>query len=103
MRYSASFVLSLLLAHLLPFVSLDNLISRFEEPNSAARWDAPLITVANDDPPLTTRPEGAEEGVFGSDAAERLWAAITEGDIKPANAAVQVVRLHLASLVSLLN
>ncbi|GAA5823836.1 hypothetical protein JCM11251_003315 [Rhodosporidiobolus azoricus] len=82
--------------------TLDNLISRFEEPNSVARWDAPLITVASDDPPLTTRPDPAEEGDFGSEAAERIWAAITEGDIKPANAAVQVAQTSSTSYLTLL-
>ncbi|EGU11621.1 hypothetical protein RTG_02406 [Rhodotorula toruloides ATCC 204091] len=83
--------------------TLDNLISRFEEPNSAARWDAPLITLAFDDPALDSRPASdadAEGAVGGSEAVQRIWTAITEGEIKPPNVATQVrlkrqfVQLH---------
>ncbi|GAA5915621.1 hypothetical protein JCM6882_002363 [Rhodosporidiobolus microsporus] len=80
--------------------TLDNLISRFEEPNSAARWDAPLITVACDDPLLTSRPESAEEGVFGNEAAERIWQAITEGTLAPANVATQVSQASSTSYLT---
>ncbi|GAA6029020.1 hypothetical protein JCM8097_001555 [Rhodosporidiobolus ruineniae] len=82
--------------------TLDNLICRFEEPNGAARWDAPLITVACDDPALTARPEGAEEGVLGSEAAERIWQAITEGEVKPANVAVAPIVTSSTSYLTLL-
>lgn len=75
--------------------SLDNLISRFEEPNSAARWDAPLVTVASDDPPLDERADGGD--VAGSEAAQQVWRAITEGELKPPNLATQTVRCGLRS------
>ncbi|CAE6448195.1 unnamed protein product [Rhizoctonia solani] len=51
----------------------DNLIQRYEEPNSMVRWDAPLFTV-----PWT------DETVPGED----IWRAITLGDKRPANQAV---------------
>ncbi|GAA5856616.1 hypothetical protein JCM8547_005893 [Rhodosporidiobolus lusitaniae] len=80
--------------------TLDNLISRFEEPNSAARWDAPLVTVAYDDPALNNRPKGADEGVFGSEAAEQVWQAITEGALKPANVAVAPIATSSTSYLT---
>jgi len=51
--------------------TLENLIMRYEEPSSMARWDSPLFTVAWDDEKI---PEDA------------IWRAITQGDVKPANA-----------------
>ncbi|KAG0657767.1 hypothetical protein C6P46_006234 [Rhodotorula mucilaginosa] len=77
--------------------TLDNLISRFEEPQSAARWDAPLFTIATDDPPFdtpspatTTQTGGGDDTVpLGSTEAERIWTAITEGVIKPSTVATQ--------------
>ncbi|GJN92412.1 hypothetical protein Rhopal_005442-T1 [Rhodotorula paludigena] len=83
--------------------TLDNLISRFEEPNSAARWDAPLVTVAADDPPLDQRSAGAEAGVHGSEAAEQIWRAITEGELKPPNLATQTIQTSSTSYLSLLD
>ncbi|BGP57263.1 hypothetical protein JCM8202_002840 [Rhodotorula sphaerocarpa] len=70
--------------------TLDNLISRFEEPQSAARWDAPLFTVADDDPPFdaTATSEQGETKLDSKDA-ERIWTAITEGVIKPSTVATQ--------------
>ncbi|CAE6420541.1 unnamed protein product [Rhizoctonia solani] len=53
--------------------TFDNLIQRYEEPNSMVRWDAPLFTV-----PWT------DETVPGED----VWRAITLGDKRPANQAV---------------
>ncbi|GAA5993033.1 hypothetical protein JCM10908_003068 [Rhodotorula pacifica] len=70
--------------------TLDNLISRFEEPQSAARWDAPLFTIANNDPPFDQPAAGGEgAGLLGSTEAERIWSAITEGVIKPSTVATQ--------------
>ncbi|BGO93823.1 kti12, chromatin associated [Rhodotorula toruloides] len=86
--------------------TLDNLISRFEEPNSAARWDAPLVTLAFDDPALDSRPESsadAERAMEGSEAAQRIWSAITEGEIKPPNIATQVVHTSSTSYLTLLD
>ncbi|BGP34258.1 kti12, chromatin associated [Rhodotorula toruloides] len=86
--------------------TLDNLISRFEEPNSAARWDAPLITIAFDDPALDSRPESSADGqgaMEGSEAAQRIWSAITEGEIKPPNVATQVVHTSSTSYLTLLD
>ncbi|BGP42304.1 kti12, chromatin associated [Rhodotorula kratochvilovae] len=82
---------------------LDNLISRFEEPNSAARWDAPLVTVASDDPPLDERAAGADEGVLGSEAAQQVWRAITEGELKPPNLATQTIQTSSTSYLTLLD
>lgn len=62
---------------------LDNLISRFEEPSSTARWDAPLFTISCFDPPLYS--PGSDEPA--SPDAERIWTTITSGDIKPPNVA----------------
>ncbi|QRV94278.1 Chromatin associated protein KTI12 [Ceratobasidium sp. AG-Ba] len=56
--------------------TFENLLQRYEEPNSMVRWDAPLFTV-----PWT------DEGVPGED----IWKAITSGDIKPANQAVAAI------------
>ncbi|BGP26622.1 kti12, chromatin associated [Rhodotorula toruloides] len=81
--------------------TLDNLISRFEEPNSAARWDSPLITLASDDPALDSRPY--EGRGTRSEAAERIWMAITEGEIKPPNVATQVVHTSSTSYLTLLD
>ncbi|BGP50479.1 kti12, chromatin associated [Rhodotorula kratochvilovae] len=83
--------------------TLDNLISRFEEPNSAARWDAPLVTVASDDPPLDERAAGADEGVLGSEAAQQVWRAITEGELKPPNLATQTIQTSSTSYLTLLD
>ncbi|GAA5922170.1 hypothetical protein JCM3775_003514 [Rhodotorula graminis] len=84
--------------------TLDNLISRFEEPNSAARWDAPLVTVAADDPPLDAPTGGAGgEGVEGSEAAQQVWRAITEGELKPPNLATQSVQTSSTSYLTLLD
>ncbi|GAA5876196.1 hypothetical protein JCM1840_007068 [Sporobolomyces johnsonii] len=82
--------------------TLDNLISRFEEPSSSARWDSPLITVACDDPPLNERPPGAEDSALGSPEAERIWEAITQGELKPANVATQAVQTSSTSYLTLL-
>lgn len=82
---------------------LDNLISRLEEPNSAARWDAPLITIPHFDPPLTTPPSNpSSPDVLGSVEAERVWAAITTGDIKPPNIATLPVHTSATSYLTLL-
>lgn len=76
--------------------TLNNLISRYEEPNSSARWDAPLITIASFDPDLSQRPQGeANEDIVGSGEAERIWEAITTGEVKPPN--VAVLPVHTAS------
>ncbi|POY72381.1 hypothetical protein BMF94_4685 [Rhodotorula taiwanensis] len=69
--------------------TLDNLISRFEEPQSAARWDAPLFTIAEDDPAFDQSAQVATEELLGSTEAERIWTAITEGVIKPSTVATQ--------------
>ncbi|CAE6435919.1 unnamed protein product [Rhizoctonia solani] len=53
--------------------TFDNLIQRYEEPNSMVRWDAPLFTVT-----------WTDETVPGED----IWRAITLGDKRPANQAV---------------
>ena len=54
---------------------LDNLIMRYEEPSSMVRWDSPLFTVPWD------------EALPG----DEIWKAVTEGNKKPPNAAVQAV------------
>jgi len=51
--------------------TLDNLITRYEEPNPNVRWDSPLFTVGWD-----------EENV-----REEIVAAVTTGVLKPPNAA----------------
>ncbi|KDN45567.1 hypothetical protein RSAG8_04891, partial [Rhizoctonia solani AG-8 WAC10335] len=56
--------------------TFDNLIQRYEEPNSMVRWDAPLFTVT-----------WTDETVPGED----IWRAITLGDKRPANQAVASV------------
>ncbi|KAH7339873.1 chromatin associated protein KTI12 [Rhizoctonia solani] len=53
--------------------TFDNLIQRYEEPNSMVRWDAPLFTIP-----------WSEETIPGED----IWRAITLGDKRPANQAV---------------
>lgn len=59
---------------------LDNLIQRFEEPNSMARWDSPLFTVTTDD----HLPVNA------------IWESVTSGNKAPTNVAVlQVWPLRL--------
>lgn len=87
---------SLILAHRSLMHRLENLISRFEEPNSAARWDAPLITVPFFDPSLCQKPEAQDATpcgeILGSGDAERIWEALTTGDVKPPNVAVLPVR-----------
>ncbi|KAK4703078.1 protein KTI12, partial [Phenoliferia sp. Uapishka_3] len=67
--------------------TLENLISRFEEPSSTARWDKPLFTVSCFDSPMISVGEGALENAD----AERIWLAITAGDIKPPNVATLAV------------
>ncbi|ORY89047.1 chromatin associated protein KTI12 [Leucosporidium creatinivorum] len=82
--------------------TLENLISRFEEPSSAARWDSPLITVPSFDGSLAVAPEGAAEGISGSADAERIWEAITTGDVKPPNVATLPVHTSTTSYLTLL-
>ncbi|CAE6510617.1 unnamed protein product [Rhizoctonia solani] len=53
--------------------TFDNLIQRYEEPNSMVRWDAPLFTVP-----------WSDEAISGED----IWRAVTLGDKRPANQAV---------------
>lgn len=63
--------------------SFDNLIMRYEEPNSMQRWDAPLFTVPWDE----------------ALPADDIWAAVTKGEKKPPTGAVVTVgvcRLLLA-------
>ncbi|KAM0790821.1 hypothetical protein ACM66B_004666 [Microbotryomycetes sp. NB124-2] len=80
--------------------TLENLISRFEEPNSSARWDSPLITVASFDPDLCQRPEDAAEDVVGSGEAEKIWEAMTTSEIKPPNVAVLPVHVGSTSYLT---
>jgi len=56
--------------------TLDNLIARYEEPSSMARWDSPLFTVpwSDSDVPI-----------------DLIWKAITEGNVKPPNVGTQAV------------
>lgn len=56
--------------------TFENLLQRYEEPNSMVRWDAPLFTVP-----------WSDETVPGED----IWNAVTSGDIKPANQAVAAI------------
>ncbi|KAL8293260.1 hypothetical protein RQP46_000954 [Phenoliferia psychrophenolica] len=78
--------------------TLDNLISRFEEPSSVARWDKPLFTVSCFDPPLDS--PSIEDG--GNVDAERIWAALISGDIKPPNVATLPVVTSTTSYLTLL-
>ncbi|EJU01920.1 chromatin associated protein KTI12 [Dacryopinax primogenitus] len=54
--------------------TLDNLITRYEEPSSMVRWDSPLFTVAGDD-----------EDVPG----DAIWQAIMSGVKRPPNRATE--------------
>jgi len=56
--------------------TLDNLITRYEEPSSMVRWDSPLFTVpwSESDMPI-----------------ELIWKAITEGNVKPPNVGTQAM------------
>jgi len=56
--------------------TLDNLITRYEEPSSMVRWDSPLFTV----------PWSESDVPF-----ELIWKAITEGNVKPPNVGTQGV------------
>ncbi|KAL5528544.1 KTI12 [Sanghuangporus sanghuang] len=56
--------------------TLDNLITRFEEPSSMVRWDSPLITI-----PWT------DEQLPGED----IWKAVMEGVVKPPNAGTSAI------------
>ncbi|KAL5523665.1 hypothetical protein ACEPAG_7838 [Sanghuangporus baumii] len=56
--------------------TLDNLITRFEEPSSMVRWDSPLITM-----PWT------DEQLPGED----IWKAVMEGFVKPPNAGTSAI------------
>ena len=60
------------------FVSLDNLVQRYEEPSSMVRWDSPLFTVPWTDPDVP---------------ADDIWRAITQGLVKPPNTGTQAVRV----------
>ncbi|GAA5926184.1 Kti12p [Sporobolomyces koalae] len=79
--------------------TLDNLMSRFEEPSSSARWDSPLITVASDDPPLDERDP---KNSFVSQQAEAIWQALTSSELKPPNLATQVVHTSSTSYLTVL-
>ena len=58
-----------------PF-SLENMIARFEEPSSMVRWDSPLFTITWTDEKLPM---------------DRIWDAVTHGNVKPPNAGTQAV------------
>ncbi|KAG8928769.1 hypothetical protein FRC02_006478 [Tulasnella sp. 418] len=69
--------------------TLDNLLQRFEEPNSMARWDSPLFTI-----PWT------DEFIPGSE----IWDTIMSGNTAPPNAAViQTVKPPTDALQTLEN
>lgn len=61
--------------------SFDNLIMRFEEPSSMARWDSPLFAISWDDDL-----EGANRSIL-----DDLWLAVTQGVKKGPTAAVVTV------------
>ncbi|GAA5961428.1 hypothetical protein JCM3765_003576 [Sporobolomyces pararoseus] len=82
--------------------TLENLMSRFEEPSSSARWDSPLITIASDDAPLDTRASGGETAEFVSKEAEAIWQALTNSELKPPNLATQVVQTSSTSYLTIL-
>ncbi|KLO20303.1 chromatin associated protein KTI12 [Schizopora paradoxa] len=56
--------------------TLDNLIARYEEPNSMVRWDSPLFTIP-----------WIEEDIPGPD----IFNAITSGIVKPPNVGTSTV------------
>ncbi|KAG8734309.1 hypothetical protein FRC10_011768 [Ceratobasidium sp. 414] len=56
--------------------TFENLLQRYEEPNSMVRWDAPLFTVP-----------WSDDAVPGED----IWKAIMSGDVRPANQAVAAI------------
>ncbi|KAI5453617.1 kti12, chromatin associated [Naganishia albida] len=58
--------------------TFDNLIMRFEEPSSMARWDSPLFAISWDDDL-----EGANKSIL-----DDLWVAATQGAKKGPTAAV---------------
>lgn len=58
---------------------LENLMTRYEEPSSMARWDAPLFTIL-----------WSDENVPGP----QIWEAITKGNLRPPNAGTLSVNLH---------
>lgn len=74
--------------------TLQNLISRFEEPSSSARWDSPLFTIPHFDPPLfdPSLPLGTD--------AEGIWTAVSTGDLKPRNLATVVAPPSTASYLT---
>ncbi|KAL1689434.1 chromatin associated protein KTI12 [Schizophyllum commune] len=56
--------------------TLENMIARFEEPSSMVRWDSPLFTITWTDDELPM---------------DRIWDAVTHGNVKPPNAGTQAV------------
>ncbi|GAA6060825.1 hypothetical protein JCM10212_005243 [Sporobolomyces blumeae] len=91
--------------------TLDNLISRFEEPASTARWDSPLVTVACDDAALDTGvpSEPADAGAsaewreeMGTKEAQAIWDALTNAELKPANLATKVINTSSTSYLTML-
>ncbi|KAL1663525.1 chromatin associated protein KTI12 [Schizophyllum commune] len=56
--------------------TLDDMIARFEEPSSMVRWDSPLFTITWTDEELPM---------------DRIWDAVTHGNVKPPNAGTQAV------------
>jgi protein KTI12 len=75
MRRNACTILNLYIT------SFDNLIMRFEEPSSMARWDSPLFAISWDDDL-----EGAGKSIL-----DDLWVAVTQGAKKGPTAAVVTV------------
>lgn len=57
--------------------SLENLLVRYEEPSSMARWDSPLFTT------LWTEEYSP---------VNQIWEAVTKGNIKPPNSGTLAVR-----------
>lgn len=66
--------------------TLDNLIARYEEPSSMARWDSPLFTIPWDE----------------SMPFDDIQKALTEGNVKPPNAGTLSVSMICFSLGRLL-
>ncbi|KAG8902333.1 hypothetical protein FRB99_004616 [Tulasnella sp. 403] len=78
--------------------TLENLIMRFEEPNSMARWDSPLFTVSSDD----TLPVDAIWQTLMTGAKASLNVAVLQ-NAKPPTDALQVLESTSATIVGLIS
>ncbi|KAG8881725.1 hypothetical protein FRB97_009200 [Tulasnella sp. 331] len=81
-------------------LSLENLIMRYEEPNSMARWDSPLFTVSTED---DLPAESIFAAVISGAKAPTNVAVLQVTNAKPPMDALQILETTSATVVNLIS